>query len=76
MQAVDPLNTHRNRGLKAMTETQEFQEIGKRLEDLREHISIIKREVAQIERHLGEGINHLAAIVRAAWNPNEPLGHF
>ena len=46
-----------------MTETQEFQEIGKRLEDLREHISIIKREVAQIERHLEEGINHLAAIV-------------
>jgi tetrahydromethanopterin S-methyltransferase subunit G len=52
-----------------MTETQEFQEIGKRLEDLREHISIIKREVAQIESHLEEGINHLAAIVQRRLKP-------
>jgi hypothetical protein len=47
-----------------VTETQEFQEIGKRLDDVREHISIIKSEVDLIERHLEEGMNHLAAIVQ------------
>ncbi len=35
-----------------MTETQEFQEIGKRLEDVREHILSIKREIGLIDATL------------------------
>jgi hypothetical protein len=31
---------------------------------LREHISTIKRKIRLIERHLEEGMNHLAAIVQ------------
>lgn len=52
-----------------MTETQEFQEIGKRLEDVQEHILTIKREINLIERHLEEGMNHLAAIVQRRLEP-------
>jgi hypothetical protein len=52
-----------------MTEAHEFQEIGKRLEDVREHILSIKREIGLIERHLEEGMNHLAAIVERHLEP-------
>jgi DNA anti-recombination protein RmuC len=40
-----------------------LEEIGKRLKDLREHVSVIKGELEAIEQGLDEQLNSLAKVV-------------
>jgi hypothetical protein len=60
--------SHRTWGMKPMTtedrdaETELLRAIGRRLELVREHVGVIQREVEEIEKHLDEELNRLAAL--------------
>lgn len=43
-------------------ETELLRAIGRRLELVREHVGVIQREVEEIEKHLDEELNRLAAL--------------